>query len=298
MLLARELIVILATVLAIGECLNLFPDSDVQCNMIGHSYKVPSKDCRVYYVCTRQQMTFKSCPVGQYFDKNYDTCTVERPDGCYNTWNEPDPLPINFPVATPAPTVLQTNQQVNRCVGQTDGFVYQPSSGSGCRAYAVCWSQRSHAGECPVGFSFNAELSRCDTAGNAYCTDAEMCPAEGLFAFRKLGKCQDYHLCFDGVRTDRRCADGLQFDAVQRRCDLSSVVRCYECPLVDDIRQQLVTHAGERSDEYMVCRRGGVMRFKCATGLVWNATKHQCDEAQVTPIPIPTLDASTTDTDI
>lgn len=76
-----------------------------------------------------------------------------------------------------------------------------------------------------------------------------MCPAgSNKMRFAKVGSCNKYYECINGIAKLFKCPNGLEFISETENCHLSPKTneKCISCPLVDD-PNKIVTFVSENN---------------------------------------------------
>ncbi|XP_041783348.1 protein obstructor-E-like [Anopheles merus] len=164
-----------------------------------------------------------------------------------------------------------------RCVNRPDGVFINDFTA--CDAFYTCLRGEAFPGVCPIGFVFNEELQLCDHPWNVKCL---ICPESDSFeaTFEPIdGECTYYSVCVQGIGELRECAQGLQFDPVEKTCDLAENVNC-EIPLCpNNVNPNVPLSVPNPSDcsRYYICFMGEASERECAPTLLFNPETRLCD---------------------
>lgn len=164
-----------------------------------------------------------------------------------------------------------------RCANRPDGVFINDFTA--CDAFYTCLRGEAFPGVCPIGFVFNEELQLCDHPWNVKCL---ICPESDSFeaTFEPIdGECTYYSVCVQGIGELRECAQGLQFDPVEKTCDLAENVNC-EIPLCpNNVNPNVPISVPNPSDcsRYYICFMGEASERECAPTLLFNPETRLCD---------------------
>lgn len=224
-------------------------------------------NCRAFWTCQNGNPWENECEIGYSFNQNQQSCDPPEYHQCVDvdlpTTTEPSteandattigvntPLP---PIDSPdsdEDLIYPDNGIPHQCLGRPNGFLI--NNPANCRAFYVCIGNIAGTAECPPNFNFNEELQLCDN--QYFCQDNELnndlCPNEGIHAFEKINSCTEFHFCFGGFHSIRRCADGLHFNSIESRCDFPEQAVCQRerCPEFND-PNNIITFSSENTCE-------------------------------------------------
>lgn len=206
-------------------------NDDFECPFYGISrWEVPGS-CNKYNYCFGGQHRVQTCADGLLFDSDISLCALEENVQC-----ERDLCPITNDI---------------------DNIVTYPSEVS-CEQYYKCYDNNRELQFCAPGTHWNQDNQRCERPEDANCELTEeppteeptdeptdepteepteeptpepppeiTCdPAEEPFLLPHPTICQNYFLCANEVAFERRCLDGLLFDALLLGCNLPDAATC------------------------------------------------------------------------
>lgn len=244
------------------------------CQGFPNGYNVDNPvNCRAFWTCQNGIPWDNECDIGYKFNQAEQSCDspqnhqcvdVELPttleptteaDEATTDAGEDTTIGLNTPL--PPIDIPDTDEDVTYpdnglpflCVGRPNGFLI--NNPANCRAFYVCIGEIAGIGECPPNFSFNEAQQMCDSQYS--CTDDivdGLCPIDGIHAFERVNSCNEFNFCFGGFHSIRRCADGLHFNSVEKRCDFPDQAVCLRerCPEFND-PQNIITYSSESSCE-------------------------------------------------
>lgn len=131
-----------------------------------------------------------------------------------------------------------TAADINVCSDAKSGIFLQDFNDPTCATYIVCMNGVTYPNnKCNGDFLFNAASQTCSYSGDV---DCNYCPTKaGVPVYNRAypSLCSKYILCYGPTPVVRECAPGLQFDPVQERCNVASLVDCVanKCDAVDDV---------------------------------------------------------------
>lgn len=206
-------------------------NDDFECPFYGISrWEVPGS-CNEYNYCFAGQHRLQTCAEGLLFDSSISLCSLEENVECTR-----DLCPITNDI---------------------DNIVTYPSEVS-CEQYYKCYDNNRELQFCASGTHWNQENQRCERPEDANCElptepptdptepptdpttepptepptsppfEIECEPAEEPFLLPHPFICQNYFLCVNEVGYERRCLDGLLFDALLLGCNLPDAATCAE----------------------------------------------------------------------
>jgi len=197
-------------------------NEDFECPFYGISrWEVPGS-CNEYNFCFSGQHRVETCSEGLLFDSGISLCALEENVECTR-----DLCPITNDI---------------------DNIVTYPSEND-CEQYYKCYDNNRELQFCAPGTHWNQTNQRCERPEDANCelatepptdeppTDAptdptdppfeiECEPAEEPFLLPHPFICQNYFLCVNTAAYERRCLDGLLFDALLLGCNIPEAATC------------------------------------------------------------------------
>lgn len=232
----------------------------------GHNINNPA-NCRAFFTCQNGLAWDNECEIGYSFNQGAQSCDSPEDHNCVDevltttlqpTTDADDTTTIGLntplpPVESPdsdEDTIYPDNgSPPHMCLNRPNGFLI--NNPANCRTFYVCIGNIAGTGECPPNFNFNEELQICDSQYS--CTDDVydgLCPNDGIHAFERVNSCNEFNFCFAGFHSIRRCADGLHFNSVEKRCDFPEQAVCQRerCPQFND-PNNIITYASENSCE-------------------------------------------------
>lgn len=212
-------------------------------------------NCRAFWTCQNGISWDNECEIGYSFNQDAQSCDSPEDHECVD-----EDLPTTIEPTTDADddtTIPDSDEDITYpdnglpylCFGRPNGFLI--NNPANCRAFYVCIGNIAGTGECPPNFNFNEELQICDS--QYPCTDNifdGLCPSDGIHAFERENSCNEFHFCFGGFHSVRRCADGLHFNSAEKRCDFPEQAVCQRerCPEFND-PNNIITYSSENSCE-------------------------------------------------
>lgn len=177
--------------------------------------------CENYYQCIDGNAFLLSCPVGQFFDEQRQTC--DRAENVDCPIVQPPPPPI-------APPTCNEDNNFR--------FIRNPLS---CTEYFQCLNGTAFLFACPRGLYFNELIQTCDYPSNVECvtippghpTTTTSPPlgvsCEGVANLRLLAhpvSCAMYYQCINEEALLAFCPIGRYFDEPAQSCLDSDSVNC------------------------------------------------------------------------
>lgn len=109
-----------------------------------------------------------------------------------------------------------------------------------CKKFYRCRFGLAEELSCPCTLLFDS-VSRSCTIGDANCVEGQTVSADaGVFEVVPHQMiCDKYYLCLGPITVEKRCADGLLFDAETKKCTYPGNARCNLdpwCPEKDDLQ--------------------------------------------------------------
>ncbi|XP_055857078.1 peritrophin-44-like [Episyrphus balteatus] len=159
------------------------------------------KNCEKYQICEKSKLKSKSCPKGQWFDRDTGKCAAKATVKSCNS------LPQKV-------CVSGWKTEKNKAVKDK----------ATCRGYYWCADKGKQADEnpewhqCKEGEFFNYKKQSCMHPLNVDCEE-DRCDGRGNLFVNSDTSCQHYLVCKDGMTVaERKCADEMFYDEKRQAC--------------------------------------------------------------------------------
>lgn len=160
------------------HCVPFEYNAEFQCNclMPEHTVLENKNNCETYYVCRDKSADLENCPLGQYYNKELNTCIIDLEGICLMKPTIPPSLELdnnnlyltNKVKTTPANEAIQKECQLLNQQGKH--FETFPKE---CNSFYICVNGQLYTQYCPHGFYYEKEKKYCVIDSLQQCLDTE-----------------------------------------------------------------------------------------------------------------------------
>lgn len=198
------------------------------------------ENCAAYWRCQDGIEIPEQCEPGHSFHEPSQSCVTQDVYECSDDGIGTTPG-LTTTVAPTTENDVDFPEVAPICDGLRDGHFV--NSIANCRSFYVCMNGFAIIAQCPDGYNFNELQQACSNHIDYPCFDEEvnnqLCPETGIYAYEVRNSCELFNFCYAGAHSIRTCAEGLQFNSIDRRCDFPAAADCYrdlayDCPALND----------------------------------------------------------------